>query len=108
MRGDFMAGGGSIRRIFFGPDMEHCDWRRRIILALKINPQNWSVIEGANSQFRNWLKSLQNAAHELQTRQVPRKAQWVASNFPPTRARGSPVFRQFLQMPSVAVKYLTW
>jgi hypothetical protein len=55
--------------------MKHCHWRQRIILTLKINPQNWSVIEGGNSQFRNWLKSLQSAAHEPQTRQVPNKAQ---------------------------------
>jgi hypothetical protein len=92
MRGDFMAGSGSIRRIFFGPEIGQCDWRRRIILGLKINPQNWWVIERANSQFRNRLKSLQSAARELQTPEVPRKAQWVPSNFPPTRARGSPAF----------------
>jgi len=28
-----------------------------------------------NPQFRNWLESLQSAARELQTRQVPNKAQ---------------------------------
>lgn len=69
MRGDFMAGAGSIRQIFCGPDIEDCDWRR-IILGLKIDRQNWSVIEEASSQFRSWLKSLQHAAHELQPRQL--------------------------------------
>ena len=88
--------------------MKDCHWRRRIILTVKINPQNWWVIERANSQFRNRLKSLQSVANELQTPEVPRKAQWVPSNFPPTRARGSPGFRHFLQMPSAAVQYLTW
>jgi hypothetical protein len=67
--------------------MKHCHWRRRIILTLKINPQNWPVIEGGNSQFRNSLKSLQSAAHELQARQVPNKAQWIASDFPSPRAQ---------------------
>jgi len=73
MRGDFTAGSGSIRRIFFGPEIGQCDWRRRIILGLKINPQNSWVIERANSQFRNRLKSIQSAANELQTPEVPRK-----------------------------------
>ena len=67
--------------------MNDCHWRRRIILTVKINPQNWSVIEGGNSQFRNWLKPLQSAAHELQTREVPSKAQWIPSNFPSPRAQ---------------------